>query len=294
MFRKNIMQILMEGFIIKEFHIIQRLLLAGIRSPREKKINDCHIFLIFLFAATLFGYSCAHSPPPARPQSIVAVPGVDLKSVHRRLEISGFSPGPYNEEDVSWLQPPIMRFQHFARLEVNGILDVGTWRKLQQLYDPKVPGEKQKASGEPTVSDLNSGQDKLIKIISPSSPISSHFPLRKNDKAYAFELSQCSDISGDWVLFFEGTVMEIKNDFFSLRLEKRFAYRNRSKEEGIDGTDWWCIPRKRHCYSQVKFSDWGGKFRQEQIVVFKGTDVSNAENGLINVLTEWLERQCNR
>ncbi len=69
-------------------------------------------------------------------QGTIAVSGIDLKSVFRRLENGGFVPGPYNENNLTQLSEAIKRFQKFANLNITGKLDSLTWSKLQGLYDP--------------------------------------------------------------------------------------------------------------------------------------------------------------
>jgi len=72
--------------------------------------------------------------------SIIKVSGIDLPSVFRRLENAGFSPGPYQKEDLSGLSEAVKRFQKFAKLDENGIIDSSTWAKLEMLYDPQASG----------------------------------------------------------------------------------------------------------------------------------------------------------
>lgn len=52
--------------------------------------------------------------PPAiaeKPDApIVQISGIDLKSVFRRLENSGFNPGPYQEDDLSRLTKAVKMF----------------------------------------------------------------------------------------------------------------------------------------------------------------------------------------
>ncbi len=68
--------------------------------------------------------------------AIIEVPGIDLKSVFRRLESSGFDPGPYSEDELTQFSESLRRFQKFAKLKESGVLDSATWAKLQILYDP--------------------------------------------------------------------------------------------------------------------------------------------------------------
>ncbi|MEE4357330.1 MAG: hypothetical protein V2I97_12760, partial [Desulfococcaceae bacterium] len=117
-------------------------------------------------------------------------------------------------------------------------------------------------------------------------------PAEINDRVFALELCECSGISGDWLLFYEGTVTARENKRISVRLEKRFGYRHRPDMEGIDDSNWWCIPRKKHCWSQVKFSDWAGKYMPGQVIVFQESDILNTKIGQVNALSHWLRQKC--
>ncbi len=66
----------------------------------------------------------------------ITVPGINLKSVYRRLENAGFDPGPYSENDFKQLSESIKRFQSVAKLKETGILNQETWAKMHMLYDP--------------------------------------------------------------------------------------------------------------------------------------------------------------
>lgn len=75
--------------------------------------------------------------PAQAEDGVIAVTGVDLSSVFRRLDAAGFYPGPYSDKDLSSLREAIKRFQKKAKLEENGSLDMTTWNKLKRLYDPQ-------------------------------------------------------------------------------------------------------------------------------------------------------------
>lgn len=120
------------------------------------------------------------------------------------------------------------------------------------------------------------------------------YPIHRNDAAYAVEKIECSDISGAWIIFYQGTVLEKEPETISLRLAERFGYRYYPKSEGIDRNDWWCIPRKRHCYSPVDFSDWGGTLARGQETSFPITDVYSAQIGIVQGISTLLQQRCGR
>ena len=74
--------------------------------------------------------------PMVDTSGVILVSGLDLPAVYRRLERAGFHPGPYHPNDLTPLSHAIKRFQNFAKLPQTGVLDRGTWDRLQRLYDP--------------------------------------------------------------------------------------------------------------------------------------------------------------
>ncbi|MEE4357420.1 MAG: peptidoglycan-binding domain-containing protein, partial [Desulfococcaceae bacterium] len=93
---------------------------------------------IMLFFLTLV--SCTHTDPQ---KPGIRLSDADIQSAYHRLNAAGFSPGPYNQYDTTPFSGAIRRFQRFAKLEANGILNPETWEKLQILYDPWDSGKKQ-------------------------------------------------------------------------------------------------------------------------------------------------------
>jgi peptidoglycan hydrolase-like protein with peptidoglycan-binding domain len=118
--------------------------------------------------------------------------------------------------------------------------------------------------------------------------------LQLHDVAYASEKIECSDISGDWVILYWGTIVEQDDKAVALRLEERFGYRYYPNQDGLNRTDWWCIPRRRHCYSTISFSDWGGTFSKNAVQRFPIEHVYDARLGIINSMSALLHQQCQR
>ena len=193
-------------------------------------------------------------------------------------------------------QKAVRRFQKEHGIEGNGELNHETVLSvfLKGCGDRctfTISQEIIRAKPERATSSTTPGKVKPIKR-SPINP--RDYPVNINDKAFAVEKSECSAILGDWVIFYCGTVTDKKNDAVSVRVEKRFGYRYYPDKEGVDNTDWWCIPKKRHCYSAIKFSDWEGKYSENQIVPFPISQVYNAKVKIINGMSAFLIQNCNR
>jgi len=282
------------------------------------------ILKFFLTVITIVLLSSASQSAP--PEKVIVIPNIDVKAVHRLLENAGFNPGAYNKNDLTQLSAAIARFQKIAKLEINGILDSYTWDKLQKLYDPsKGPKESAKLetplaetdgllNRQTTESDFTSHcqddsefsdfleigkkhpqQKKSDKHLKPVKTIVIDPDARSvnlNDKVFAVEQSECSAISGHWVILYEGVVTAIKADNVFVRLERRLGYRYRSQLEGIDDTAWWCIPPRRHCYSSIKFSDWKGLYSKDQVVSFPEKRVYNAQIKITDSVAHFLQQTC--
>jgi Putative peptidoglycan binding domain len=136
--------------------------------------------------------------------------------------------------------------------------------------------------------------DKTILRELDSAQSSEPAPLQPDDVAYAPENVECSNISGDWVTLYRGTIVERDEKTVALRLEERFGYRYDPNHDGLDRTDWWCIPRRRHCYSTISFTDWGGTFSKNTVQHFPIERVYDARLGLINSMATLLQQQCQR
>jgi len=289
----------------------------------KKKFKTIFLkFILTVIAIVLLSSDC-HSDPPDK---VIVIPDIDVKAVHRRLENAGFNPGAYNKDDFTQLSAAIARFQKMAKLEINGILDSYTWDKLQKLYDPS-EGPKGSAKTEtplpeadgrlnrltdesvftpdcegdtefsdfPETIKIHPQETKSDKDLEPIKPViidlDAH-PVNLNAEVFAVEQFECSSISGHWVILYEGVVNAIKTDNVFVRLEKRLGYRYRPQLEGIDDTAWWCIPSRRHCYSTIKFSDWGGQYSQNQVVSFPKKRVYNAQIKITDGITHFLQQAC--
>lgn len=432
--------------------------------------------------------SCGRSMPMVDTPAVILVTGIDLQAIYRRLERAGFHPGPYNPTDLTPLSHAVKRFQNFAKLPETGVLDRGTWDRLQRLYDPgpaigtagrgqlfpvwialaspepagtaspqvvwptsvimavqtalaalgceisvpqgtldvtthqalrqfqhahQLPGhgdltketllaifderckhgckmtilvsatEGSQANQTPVTHIQLSGtgwwplfvrgmQTMLTQqgydthgidgIIGPATQqairefqqasqlaengdvtgetvralLAAHcqkacefalailpqgqtqagiratptektvlrtldptqspapVPLQINDVAYASEKVECSNVSGDWVTLYQGTIVDRDEKTVALRLEERFGYRYYPHHDGLNRTDWWCIPRRRHCYSTIPFSAWGGTFSKNAVQRFPLEHVYDARLSVINSMSTLLQQQCQR
>ena len=149
-----------------------------------------------------------------------------------------------------------------------------------------------------TTTDETISHDNTIEIMKPMPTTPKvnlrDYPVEVGDMVFAVEKVECSDISGDWVIFYEGTALTKDPDTISVRLEKRFAYRYHPEKEGEDRTNWWCVPARKYCYSEIQFSDWDGKYVPNQTRRFPSDMVYNAKIQIPHGMSFVLEQACNK
>jgi len=79
----------------------------------------------------------------------------------------------------------------------------------------------------------------------------------------------------------------------SVALRDRYQVRYRSALSGIDDTNWYCIPRKRICYSKVLFDDWGGKYKEgDAIKADSGQVFDLGVHTIATAIEETYNAQC--
>ena len=204
------------------------------------------------------------------------------------LTQQGYETSGADSDLGSTMQQAIRAFQHASHLtgdgEVTGetvlALLAASCQNSCEFALAILPQEQ--APEQPTVR-------KLPPALPPAST-----SLQLHGVAYASEKVECSSISGDWVTLSRGTVVERDAQSVALRLEERFGYRYYPTQEGLNRTDWWCIPRRRHCYAPISFSDWGGTFSKDSVQRFPSERVYAAQLGLINGMAILLQQQCHR
>jgi len=77
-----------------------------------------------------------------------------------------------------------------------------------------------------------------------------------------------------------------------VRLLERLLARYRPEREGVDPTDWYCIPRRRLCYSPIAFSDYGGTNAAGDVIDARLADVFDVRYESVPTIaaTEYAER----
>lgn len=241
---------------------------------------------------------------------------VAIQGMQKLLMAAEYNPGPPDGRLTPRMQAALRQFRQTHRLDVNAeVFDQATMLALlgegcaagcaahlfvntqRPSEIPPTPPDSFDYLLQIASSPSSSSEALEPNRLTPASPVQldpRQYPLQVGKRAFAVEKFECSDISGDWALLYEGAVEQTDANTTVLRLEKRFGYRYHPDKEGIDNTDWWCIPGRRHCYSEVEFADWGGKYLQHQTARFPTSQVYQAEIGIINSMDFFLQQACPR
>ena len=239
----------------------------------------------------------AHTSPEASPTTPLALKveasnwqALYIKTIQQLLTNQGYSTQGADGILGPSTRAAIRNFQHDQGIPEDGQLTEPTMRRLFQTSCQS--GCTLDVSVRPQTTVVKIPTQQLQPMPPPQIPLDT--PVHVNDAAYAIEKIECSDVSGAWVLFLQGTVIGQDDQRVALRLLERFGYRYDPKSEGIYREDWWCVPKRRHCYSTVAFNDWGGTYSRGQEQSFPRNDVYNAQIGIINGISQLLQKRCKK
>ncbi len=151
------------------------------------------------------------------------------------------------------LKQAITEFQHQNMLETTGKLDAITYFALLEKF-------------------------KLAKL-----------PVAK--KVYAIETIKCEKY-GQWVQFYKGTLKKNAGNIVEVKLLQRYGFKHHPTKQGVSSTDWFCIPKRKYCYSEIDFHAWQGKHQPNDIVKFPKADIFLANIGVISGIEDILQKQC--
>lgn len=139
---------------------------------------------------------------------------------------------------------------------------------------------------------LPMGKDLADFLPAITPPVPEQDELALAAPVYAVENIRCEGAAGAWALVYEGKLTDQSATAMSLQLNRRIGFRYHPDYEGVDNSDWWCIPKKRFCYSEVGFSDWGGSYQAESVVAFTREQVFPVSAGLELRLLEKISAKC--
>lgn len=235
----------------------------------------------------------------ATPQDLVKVPGVEPEQVCALLEEAGYDPGGcWSIMDTSQMRQAVIRFQENQRLKsADGTINDDTWLRLNTVVRGarKLRADQEKArSSAPKAAPAAppAAKAKPATEQAPPPPPAPPLPFVAGAKVYVLERAKCLPRSGAWVLAYVGVAQSLEGDKALVTLRDRISYRFNPGEKGVDRRDWFCVPRRRHCYSSVPFGDWGGLYRPGQTVAFDKAKVRRAKDDPKDALYDLARQVC--
>ena len=202
--------------------------------------------------------------------------------------------GKFTEKAVSRLQSVLNYDQADGRLTgqlADEIVRAALPRKLPK--NTAIPGSKShrknlnrnQRSGTQTTKRIIK-RDKFIPKLPKEIDISNGL------NVYAIEKVECEGPNGGSALVYEGAVKTSQKGTADVLLNTRYRFRFHPRKTGISRSNWWCVPKRKVCYSQVKFIDWKGKNKKGDSVTFKKTNIFPSDLGLI-MLGNAVNKKCN-
>ncbi len=110
--------------------------------------------------------------------------------------------------------------------------------------------------------------------------------------AYAVESVHCEREGAAWVTVLEGTVTTADASRVQLHIARRLGLRYHPYATGIADDDWYCVPRRRYCFSPIGFSDWGGQHHDGELGEFERQATFAASTRLVVGIATLLRERC--
>ncbi|GEM_PF-5705358 len=236
------------------------------------------------------------SPPQAKTFTDIKTMGI--YRVAAPLAEIGYFYRPLKQATLETVEMALKRFQQDIGVAQTGILDETTWTILQGIQVSRArkteleaaiavaqakPSQSQSSpTSQANAHELVMTDKRETVVMQPPSPPVSTIPsikdadsakptltLKTGDSVYAIDKIECQGAHEAFVLYYQGELQNILKDKVQIRITKRYAMWYDAHKTGISDTDWWCIPKKRFCYSTINFADWRGKFKPNDIGDFE-------------------------
>jgi len=115
--------------------------------------------------------------------------------------------------------------------------------------------------------------------------------LSKNRRTvFVIDKIECKSSDEAFVLFYQGQLQ--KTD--KVKINKRYALWYDTKPKGINRKDWWCIPKKRFCSSEINFTDWRGKLKPGDIETFNSKLITTSRSNLESLVATTFKSSCKK
>ncbi|HIE02171.1 MAG TPA: peptidoglycan-binding protein [Thiotrichaceae bacterium] len=261
-------------------------------------------------------------PNPAPPPPTTTFTDIQTMGIYRvaaPLAEIGYFHRPLKQATFETVEMALKRFQRDIGVTQTGILDETTWSTLQGIQLSRARKAELEAAtavaqakpSEPSPSSqvnadefVTTDKRKTVVIESPSPPVSTMpstkeadsakhtLTLKTGDSVYAIDKIECQGAHEAFILFYQGELEDILKDKVQIRINKRYAMWYDTHKTGISDTDWWCIPKKRFCYSTINFTDWRGKLKANDIGDFETTLTIQSDFDITSLIAKSSKQAC--
>ena len=100
--------------------------------------------------------------------------------------------------------------------------------------------------------------------------------LQIDKEVYVIEKVKCEKY-GQWIQLYKGMLRKIAGNKVTVQLTQRYGIKHHPTKQGVSSTDWFCIPKRKYCYSEIGFQAWQGQYKPNDIIEFPKTDIAQLE-----------------
>lgn len=166
-------------------------------------------------------------------------------------------------------------------------------RQSEKPPKPEPPQQQAAAVDQPKIKyydedTLKKNKDKA-KHFDPAMP---EFTLKTGESVFVIDRIECKSENEAFILFYEGQLQELQDSQVEVNVKKRYAMWYDIRHEGVSKTDWWCIPKKRFCYSSVSFTDWDGKLKSGEVASFEKKLTMPSRFDIVSLVAQSSKREC--
>ncbi|MEN8217235.1 MAG: peptidoglycan-binding domain-containing protein [Pseudomonadota bacterium] len=220
--------------------------------------------------------------PPAR--AFINIQAVGVHLVAARLAEIGYFQSPLKQAKPETVEAALKSFQGDIGVTATGILDEVSWKKLQNIKLSRARQAELEAMAPPA-APAKKKTDKL-------DPAMHDFTLKTGESVFVIEKIECKSENEALVLFYKGQLQERQDSQVEVNVNKRYAMWYDIRYEGVSKTDWWCIPKKRFCYSSVSFTDWDGKLKSGEVASFEKKLTMPSRFDIASLVAQSSKREC--
>ncbi len=216
--------------------------------------------IIFIISLLLSNITCSKINKPLSlsqlPTNITTYKEVGIYKLAASLAELGYFSHSLRQADIESVKAAVKLFQQDIKVKPTGLLDDITWGKLQKVQ-------------------LSKNRQAALKAI---------------DIVFVIDKIECKSSHEAFVLFYQGELQ--KTD--KVNINKRYALWYDTKHKGINRKDWWCIPKKRFCSSEINFTDWRGKLKPGDIETFNSKLITTSRSNLESLVATTFKSSCKK